>query len=210
MWSKVGFMDIKLDMSKAYDKVEWKFLKVVMSKMGFSERWIRLIMECISTVTYSIIVNGQVVGNVTPSRGIRQGDPLSPYLFLLCVEALSSMLSKVKSKGLITGMPTSKKGPRLSHLFFIDDSLLFCKANLVEWRRLTKLLEDYKAALGKKLNKEKISNFFSHNTSVEKKEEISRLSGATQCYEKYLGYQQWWEDRDTRLSKASRIKCGPG
>jgi hypothetical protein len=189
MWSKVGFMGIKLDMSKAYDRVEWDFLETVMWKMGFSERWIRLIMECIRTVSYSVIVNGQAVGNIKPTRGIRQGDPLSPYLFLICAEALSSMLSRAESKGVIIGVPTSKKGPRLSHLFFADDSLLFCKANLVEWRRLMRLLEDYEAASGQKLNKEKTSIFFSRNTSEEKKDEISRLSGlsATQCYEKYLG-----------------------
>jgi hypothetical protein len=99
------------------------------------------------------------------------------------------MLSKAESKGIITGVPTSKRRPRLSHLFFTDDSLLFCKANSVEWQRLTKLLEDYEVAYGQKLNKEKTSIFFSWNTRVEKKEEITRLSGlqATQCFEKHLG-----------------------
>jgi hypothetical protein len=129
------------------------------------------------------------VGNIKPSRGIKQGDPLSPYLFLLCAEALSSMLIRAECTGVITKVPTSKNGPRLSHLFFADENLLFCKANSVEWRRLTKLLEEYEVASGQKLNKEKTSIFFSRNTSTEKKEEISSLSGlnATQCYEKYLG-----------------------
>ena len=119
----------------------------------------------------------------------RQGDPLSPYLFLLCAEALSSMLSKVERTGVITRVPTSKKGLRLSHLFFADDSLLFCKANSMEWRRLTKLLEEYEIASGQKLNKNKTSIFFSRNTSLTKREEITRLSGlnATSYYEKYLG-----------------------
>jgi hypothetical protein len=86
-------------------------------------------------------------------------------------------------------VPTSPKGPRLSHLFFVDDSLLFCKANSVEWRRLTKILEKYEKASGQKLNKEKTSLFFSRNTSLAKREEISHLSGlkATEKYEKYLG-----------------------
>jgi hypothetical protein len=99
------------------------------------------------------------------------------------------MLRKAESTGIITGVPTSKKGPRLSHLFFADDSLLFCKANSVEWRKLTKFLEKYEKASGQKLNKEKTSIFFSHNTNLEKRDEISRLTGlsATQCYEKYLG-----------------------
>ena len=114
MWSKVRFMGIKLDMSKAYDMVEWEFLEAIMCIMGFSERWISLIMECVRTVTYSVLVNGQAVGCITPSRGIRQGDPLSPYLFLLCAKALSSMLSKAERTRAITGVPTSKKGPKLS------------------------------------------------------------------------------------------------
>jgi hypothetical protein len=189
MWSKVGFMGIKLDMSKAYDRVEWGFLEEVMKKMGFPNRWINWVMECVRSVTYSIIVNGQPVGHIKPMRGLRQGDPISPYLFLICAEALSAMLNQAEVRGVISGVPTSKRGPKISHLFFADDSLLFCKANSVEWRRLTKILDKYEAASGQKLNKEKTSIFFSRNTSAEKREEITRLSGlqATEKYEKYLG-----------------------
>jgi hypothetical protein len=75
-------------------------------------------MACVRTVSYLIVVNGQPVGNIKPSRGLRQGDPISPYLFLLCAEALSSMLNKAESMGVITGVPSSKRGPRLNHLFF--------------------------------------------------------------------------------------------
>jgi hypothetical protein len=143
---KVGYMRIKLDMSKAYDRVEWSFLEVVMRKMEFSKVWITLIMGCVSSVSYAILVNGQPVGHIKPSRGIRQGDPLSPYLFLLCAEALSALLTRAEKNGVLIGVPTSKKGPTLSHLFFADDSLIFCKANSVEWGRLTKILEKYEAA----------------------------------------------------------------
>jgi hypothetical protein len=188
MWGKEGYMAIKLNMSKTYDRVEWGFLEAVMIRMG-APSWVALIMECISTVTYSVIVNGQPVGNIRPSRGLRQGDPLSPYLFLLCAEVLSSQLNQAERVGLLTGVPTSPKGPRLNHLFFVDDSLLFCKANINEWQVLSGLLEMYEEASGQWLNKDKTWVFFSRNTCTEIREALSHMIGipASRRYNHYLG-----------------------
>ena len=82
------FMSVKLDMSKAFNMVEWGFVRGVMERLGFDGKWISLIMQCISFVSYSVIINGEAYGNITSTRGLRQGDPLSPGLFLLCAEGL--------------------------------------------------------------------------------------------------------------------------
>ena len=118
MYGKSGFMAVKVDMSKAYDRVEWGFLEAIMGKLGFEQKWINLIMMCVRTDHFSILINSVLMGNITPSRGIRQGEPISPYLFLLCAEALTSMLSHADRQGTLKGAPTFKKGPRLNHLFF--------------------------------------------------------------------------------------------
>jgi hypothetical protein len=93
---KQGFMALKLDISKAYDLVEWNFLEAIMRKIGFTYQWVQLIMKCVRTVTYRVLINGQPHGRILPTRGIRQGDPLSPYLFLICAEGLSHLLRKAK------------------------------------------------------------------------------------------------------------------
>lgn len=139
-------MAVKLDMSKAYDRVEWKFLEAI--TMGFTEQWIRLIMTCVSTISYSVLVNGVPYGQIHPSRGLRQGDPLSPHLFLLVAEGLSSLIVREEQGGKLTGVPVSAGGVRLSHLLFVDDSLLFCRVNLEEWSNLQNLLKVYERASG--------------------------------------------------------------
>lgn len=119
-------------MSKAYDRVEWVFLEAIMLKLGFAPDWMNLGMRCISSVSYSFNINGNRVGCVTPSWGLRQRDPLSPYLFLLCAQGLSSLLIKAKSRRYLSGLSLSRSGLPLSHLFFAGDSLLFFKASKME------------------------------------------------------------------------------
>jgi hypothetical protein len=89
-----SFCVYKLDLSKAYDRVDWHFLESTMHKMGFSHRWIQWIMACVTTVSYSIKFNGTLLEAFSPFRGLRQGDPLSPFLFLLMADGLSALLQR--------------------------------------------------------------------------------------------------------------------
>jgi hypothetical protein len=134
-------------------------------------------MKCVSTVMYSIIINGEPVGLIKPTRGIRQGDPLSPYLFILCVEVLSYHFQMAAQNGTLKGVPTSPNGAKLNHLFFADDSLLFCRATIQEWNRLSGILEMYERASSQRLNKEKTAIYFSRNTSEEARRLILNISG---------------------------------
>ena len=124
-----SFMAIKLDMSKAYDRVDWDFLEKLMRNMGFNERWIHLIMGCVKMVSYSVLVNREPCGLIQPTRGIRQGDLVSPFLFLLCTEGLNGLIKRAENNGEIHGFSLCRKGPKLSHLLFADDSLLFLQGN---------------------------------------------------------------------------------
>jgi hypothetical protein len=141
-------MALKLDMSKAYDWVEWNFLEEIMRKIGFSDKWIHLVMSCVRTVSYSVLINGRPHGKIQPTRGIRQGDPLSPYLFILCAEGLIHLLRKAELERHITSLAIARGGPKINHLFFVDDSVLFCKASVQEWEKIQLVLELYERASG--------------------------------------------------------------
>ena len=91
---KRGQMAVKLDISKAYDRMEWCFLERIMAKLGLNERLIHLAKEIVTTASYSILINGEPRGHIKPSKGIKQDDPLSPYLFIMCAEGLSAMLRR--------------------------------------------------------------------------------------------------------------------
>lgn len=133
---------IKTDMSKAYDRIEWGFLERVMSKMGFKHIWIDWIMECITTVTYSFLINGSPLGRVTPSKGLRQGDPLCPFLFILCTEVLSCLCKNAMDNGSLRGLQVSQRSPHVNHLLFADDTMLFCKMNEKNCRVLVSILRE--------------------------------------------------------------------
>ena len=186
---KAGTMAFKLDMSKAYDRVEWIFIEKCMGKMGFNAEWISKIMTCLSSVSYSYKLNGRVEGNIIPHRGLRQGDPLSPYLFLICAESFSSMLTKAAEDGLIHGARVCRNAPRISHLFFADDSILFTRATLQECSVVADILSTYERASGQKINFNKSEVSFSRSVETNRRNDILSLFGVREVekHEKYLG-----------------------
>ena len=120
----------KLDIEKDYDHVNWRFLLLVLEKMSFGPKWRNWILFRISTVRMKVLVNGTPTEFFSTFRGLRQGDPLSPYLFVLMMEAFSNLISRVEEKGFIRGfkvMGRRGEGVSVSHLLFADDTFLFLR-----------------------------------------------------------------------------------
>ncbi|XP_037493294.1 uncharacterized protein LOC105628614 [Jatropha curcas] len=140
-------------------------LKPALGDLGFSQRWVDLIMLCVSSVKYWVGVNGDEVGPIIPERGLRQGCPLSPYLFILCAEGLSKLFCKSEREGRLTGCRVSRVAPRISHLLFADDSLFFFEASRTQALEIKNILATYEAASGQAVNWQKSGIFFSSNTS---------------------------------------------
>ncbi|KAI9156545.1 hypothetical protein LWI28_008377 [Acer negundo] len=186
---KRGSMAIKLEMYRAYDRVEWIFVENLMCKLGFPMKWIRLVMRCISSVSYSFILNGDICGSVIPTRGLRQGDPISSYLFILCAEGFSSLVNLAVERGDIQGFRCSRYGPMISHLFFVDDSLLFTKASVSNCGAIKSILGVYAAASGQVINFNKSAFCVSPSISCGERAMLADILGvvAVDCHERYLG-----------------------
>ena len=172
---KGGFVALKMDLQKAYDQVNWGFLKLVLEKFGFNSTFVGWIMECVSTVSFSILVNGAKTKHFNPTRGIRQGDPLSPYLFILCQDVLSRLIERKFSNGALCGVKMNVNGPAFTHVMYADDIMLFAKANCREISQLDWCLEKYCLWFGQLINREKSGIIFSKLVPRERRRDIKQL-----------------------------------
>ncbi|KAL2901420.1 LINE-1 reverse transcriptase-like protein [Bienertia sinuspersici] len=149
---KLSAAVLKIDLSKAYDRIRWDFLEKVLEAYQFPQNWIKLIMQCVTTVQYSILINGEPTAPFSPKTGLRQGDPLSPYLFILCMDILSKGLVKLQERRAFEGLQISRGGPKVSHLFFADDALFFFKATEESCETLNTCLNSFCQISGEQIN----------------------------------------------------------
>jgi hypothetical protein len=157
-------MFLNLDMEKAFDKMEWEFILSIMQRLGFHSSWISWIRLCISSSSFSILINGSPFGLFSPKRGLRQGDPLSPFLFIIGSEVLSRLLFREEALGNLKGLSIARNTPPIHHLLFADDLLIFGKASHKEATSIQTCLTKYCHWSGQSINNGKSSIRFSSNT----------------------------------------------
>ena len=150
--SKKAAILLKLDFQKAFDSVSWPFLAWTLERMGFPPRWILWITSCVSSAAASILVNGTPSKPFKLQRGLRQGDPLSPFLFVFAAEVMNLMIKKAVSMNLWTGVDVSKNGPNITHLQFADDTLLFAPSDRQSLKNIKMVLILFQLTSGLKIN----------------------------------------------------------
>ncbi|XP_028074331.1 uncharacterized protein LOC114276709 [Camellia sinensis] len=143
---------IKLDFEKAYDTVNWNFLFQMLENFGFGPTWTKWIKECISSARVSILVNGSPSTEFCPQKGLRQGDPLSPFLFNVVAEGLNILISRAKDMGLVRGISVGANGLNISHLQFADDTVLFCEAEGSQILAIKRILRCFEVISGLRIN----------------------------------------------------------
>ncbi|CAL1369899.1 unnamed protein product [Linum trigynum] len=155
--SKKPGLLIKLDIEKAFDNVSWSCLFTVLARLGFKEKWRQWILGAVCSPTISVLINGESKGFFTAHKGLRQGDPLSPGLFVLVMDILSFMLSKLKEDGKIKGFFMNEEEQRgeVTHLLFADDTLIFCDASPDQILHIKATLACFQAVTGLKINLDK-------------------------------------------------------
>lgn len=187
--AKHNFMTLKLDVSKAYDRVEWVFLRKVLLRLGLPRKFVDLIMLTVTSVSFSFLMNGLQFGSLRPARGLRQGDPLSPYLFICVVEAFIGLIDAAVAGGQIRGIQVARSAPSISTLCFADDTMVFCEATPDYATRLKQILDTYARVSGQVINFEKSSMVFSSGIPADCKTQITQILGVqvVDKLDKYLG-----------------------
>jgi hypothetical protein len=174
--TKIPGMLIKLDLSKDFDRLSWQYLRSMLESFGFDKIWVNWILKLTSSAFFSILVNGVPSQPFSPTRGIRQGDPLSPFLFVLMVEGLGCYIKATILEGSLLGLPLHNIQPAPSHNQFVDDTLLMNTPTAREANKLNSILSDFVEASGMALNLDKSKLYF-FNTSIVVQNHVSRLLG---------------------------------
>ena len=187
---KVGYMALKIDLEKAYDKLEWSFIRDMLFKANLPEDLIGIIMSCISTISTEILVNGEALEPIYPSRGIRQGDPLSPYMFILCMDYLGQLIQEKCEAKLWQPVKASQGGPTFSHMFFADDLVLFAKANATNCIAISNTIDEFCRLSGQTVSEAKSKVYFSPNVDRDSRESVYDILefSSTPSLGKYLGF----------------------
>ncbi|XP_070048494.1 uncharacterized mitochondrial protein AtMg01250-like [Nicotiana tomentosiformis] len=170
---------MKLDMAKAYDRVDWDYLCQVLRQMGFSEVWIDRVWRLISNVWYSINLNGSRQGFFKSSRGIKQGYPIFPSLFVIGAELLSRMMNRLPEKGFIP-YSSERRGPLITHLCYADDTILFFSGDPISLKMMMNELESYETISGQMINKSKSSFYVSTNFPQSELNKVEDITGFSQ------------------------------
>ena len=187
---RTRYMALKIDLEKAYDKQEWSFIKDMFIRANLPNDIIDVIMSCVSSVSTSILFNGEALDPILPSRGIRQGDPLSLYLFILCMDYLGQLIEEKCSANLWQLVKASQSGLAFSHLFFANDLMLFAKVDGVNYSAIRDVLDLFCSFSGQTVSESKSRVYFSPNLDKDTRESLCDILGfaSTPFLGKYLGF----------------------
>jgi hypothetical protein len=179
----------KLDLTKAYNCVDWRFSEGALRWLGFHSTWVWWVMECVTNVRYSVRLNNVPLEPFKPSRGLRQGDPFSPYLFLFVADGMLRLMQREVNQGNLDQLHVCQRAPGISHLLFADDTPMFLKIKEQQAMVINRVLRQYERGISQLVNPVKCSIMFGKNCEDANKERTKEILNVSHVAEdeKYLG-----------------------
>ena len=150
--NKRSALCFKVDYEKVYDSVRWDFLFDMLQKLGFHSKWVRWVRGCLESSSISMLVNGSPTEEFKPSRGLRQGDPMAPFLFLVVAEGLVGLVRQASKQNMLTGVKVGRREIECSMLQFADDTLFLCEDSFLNVFTIKTILRCFELVYGLKIN----------------------------------------------------------
>jgi len=196
-WNTNAFM-LKIDLAKAFDRLEWSFISEALHRLGLNTNFINLIHACISTLTLAVLVNDEPSDYFNPQRGLRQGCPLSPYLFVIAINELSIRLQEALHNNNLSGISLGMGAHPIHSLLFADDLILCGKAIVEEAQAIKTILYEFCQQSGQTPNLQKSSIYFSRNVPNHTKNQIKGIFPISNLWPNtmHLGHPMIFSHRD--------------